>query len=67
MGTLHSSLVLIKFNKFMNNQNIHKNPIGISLPEDIIQEIDTQRGDVARSRYILRLIEASLKQEKYQA
>lgn len=36
-------------------------PIGISLPEDIVEKIDTMRGDVTRSRFILRLIESSLK------
>jgi metal-responsive CopG/Arc/MetJ family transcriptional regulator len=48
----------------MNNQNIHKNAIGISLPENIIQEIDLARKDVTRSRFILRLIESSMKQDK---
>lgn len=46
-----------------NNIVIHKNRIGISLPENIIQEIDLTRGDVTRSRFILRLIEFSLKQQ----
>ena len=47
----------------MNNLIIHKNSIGISLPENVIEKIDTQRGDVARSRFILRLIESSLQQQ----
>lgn len=38
-----------------------KNKItGISIPEDIINTIDFQRGDINRSKYILRLLEKSL-------
>lgn len=32
--------------------------IGISLPKEIIEQIDSDRGDINRSRYILRLIES---------
>jgi hypothetical protein len=32
-------------------------PVGISLPTKLIQKIDTERKDVPRSKYILRLIE----------
>jgi len=32
-------------------------PIGISLPQDIVRKIDAQRGDVSRSRWVLRLLE----------
>ena len=56
-----SSHVFISFTRFMNNQIIHKNSIGISLPKDIIEKIDVERGDIARSKFILRLIESSLK------
>lgn len=31
--------------------------IGITIPEDILTSIDSLRGDINRSRYILRLIE----------
>jgi metal-responsive CopG/Arc/MetJ family transcriptional regulator len=31
--------------------------LGITLPKSIIQRIDKKRGDVPRSRYILRAIE----------
>lgn len=31
--------------------------VGISLPANIIKKIDTERGDVSRSRYVLRIIE----------
>jgi metal-responsive CopG/Arc/MetJ family transcriptional regulator len=32
-------------------------PIGISLPQDIVTRIDAQRGDVSRSRWVLRLLQ----------
>jgi hypothetical protein len=32
------------------------NSVGISLPSEIISKIDAQRGDVPRSRYILRVL-----------
>jgi metal-responsive CopG/Arc/MetJ family transcriptional regulator len=40
------------------------NRIGITLTGDVIEKIDVERGDIARSRYILRLIEASINQDK---
>ncbi len=33
--------------------------IGISLPKKIMAQIDSERGDVSRSRFLLRLIETS--------
>ena len=33
-------------------------PIGISIPVDIVERLDKQRGDVTRSRYLLRIIES---------
>ncbi len=33
---------------------------GISLPENVINYIDNQRGDISRSKYILRIIEKNL-------
>ena len=33
--------------------------VGISLPKKIMAQIDSERGDVSRSRYLLRLIETS--------
>lgn len=41
--------------KYKNTQSF-----GISLPNDIIEHIDFLRGDITRSRYILRLIETGL-------
>ena len=32
------------------------NSVGISLPAEIISKIDTERGDIPRSRYILRVL-----------
>jgi metal-responsive CopG/Arc/MetJ family transcriptional regulator len=33
------------------------NSVGISLPKEIISKIDSERGDISRSRYLLRLLE----------
>ena len=30
---------------------------GISIPTDLLSEIDKNRGDISRSRYIVRIIE----------
>jgi hypothetical protein len=35
----------------------HYTATGLSLPNDLIQKIDSDRGDVSRSRYLLRLLE----------
>lgn len=32
------------------------------MPEDLIARIDSERGDVGRSRYMLRLLERGLKE-----
>ena len=32
---------------------------GISLPRDIVEKIDLERGDIPRSRYVLRILEKS--------
>jgi metal-responsive CopG/Arc/MetJ family transcriptional regulator len=34
--------------------------IGVSLTKEILAKIDIERGDVSRSRYILRLIERNV-------
>lgn len=31
--------------------------VGVSLPKEVIEKIDTERGDVSRSRYILRKLQ----------
>jgi hypothetical protein len=34
--------------------------VGISFPKNVLTKIDTERGDVPRSRYLLRVIENAL-------
>jgi hypothetical protein len=34
--------------------------LGISLPRQIIRQIDSERGDVPRSRYLLRILQKAL-------
>jgi hypothetical protein len=36
------------------------NSVGISLPTEIISKVDAERGDVPRSRYILRVLRETL-------
>ena len=38
--------------------------IGISFPREIIIKIDTERGDIPRSRYLLRMIENTYKENR---
>ena len=35
----------------------YKYGFGISLPNEIVKKIDTDRGDVPRSKYLLRILE----------
>ena len=35
-------------------------PIAISWPKDFVSKIDSQRGDVPRSKYLLRIVEKNL-------
>jgi hypothetical protein len=37
-----------------------KIPCGLSFSPDFIREIDSKRGDISRSRFVLRLIEKSM-------
>ena len=39
-------------------------PIGISLPRDMIEQIDKERQDIPRSKYLLRILEKSNWQSK---
>jgi metal-responsive CopG/Arc/MetJ family transcriptional regulator len=42
----------------MKNVGIQESiAVGISLPKKIMSQIDSERGDVSRSRFLLRLIE----------
>lgn len=36
---------------------MQRSTFGISLPNDILLKIDSERGDIPRSRYLLRLLE----------
>jgi metal-responsive CopG/Arc/MetJ family transcriptional regulator len=38
--------------------------VGISVPQELLEKIDTQRGDISRSKYILRLIEEGYRQRE---
>jgi metal-responsive CopG/Arc/MetJ family transcriptional regulator len=38
----------------------YKVPVGVSLPESMVKEIDEKRGRIARSTYILFLLEKAL-------
>jgi metal-responsive CopG/Arc/MetJ family transcriptional regulator len=35
----------------------HYTATGLSLPNELIQKIDVERGDISRSRFLLRIIE----------
>jgi hypothetical protein len=35
-------------------------PVGLSMPKTFITRIDSERGDIPRSRYVLRLIEEGI-------
>jgi metal-responsive CopG/Arc/MetJ family transcriptional regulator len=37
--------------------------VGISFPKIVLTKIDSKRGDVSRSRYLLRVIENALQSE----
>lgn len=37
---------------------------GLSIPADLMQKIDTERGDVSRSRFLLRLIEQAYREKE---
>jgi len=37
---------------------------GLSLPADLMKKIDTDRGDISRSRFLLRLIEQVYKEKE---
>lgn len=39
----------------------YKRPVGVSLPQSMLQLIDERRGQVPRSAYILGILEKALK------
>jgi metal-responsive CopG/Arc/MetJ family transcriptional regulator len=40
--------------------------VGISLPEEMLSKIDRERGDIPRSRYLLRILERAYSPENKQ-
>jgi metal-responsive CopG/Arc/MetJ family transcriptional regulator len=38
--------------------------VGISLPREIITMIDNERGDVSRSRYVLRIVQKAYRDNR---
>jgi hypothetical protein len=57
---LHNNTALLKYKKFALLFNLQKNkPTGFSLPSELIQRIDAERGDIPRSRFLLRILERS--------
>jgi metal-responsive CopG/Arc/MetJ family transcriptional regulator len=40
--------------------------VGISLPKKIMSQIDSDRGDISRSRFLLRLLEDKFPDERRQ-
>ncbi len=42
----------------------HSISVGISLPRHIVSKIDAKRGDVPRSRYILRILKQNEPEEE---
>jgi len=46
------------FNGFIRSMETNKT-VSLSIPKNVLNKIDTNRGDVNRSRYILRLIESN--------
>jgi metal-responsive CopG/Arc/MetJ family transcriptional regulator len=39
-------------------------PVGVSLPERLLKQVDALRGDVTRSKYLQRLLEKIVLEEK---
>jgi metal-responsive CopG/Arc/MetJ family transcriptional regulator len=39
-------------------------PVGVSLPERLVKQVDALRGDVTRSKYLQRLLEKVVLEEK---
>jgi metal-responsive CopG/Arc/MetJ family transcriptional regulator len=48
----------------MTSEVDYKVPVGVSLPQSMIREIDEKRGRLGRSTYILLLLEKALKGKK---
>jgi hypothetical protein len=50
-------------NCYKKPEKIGVRTTGISLPDNVIKTIDSQRGDISRSKFILRIIEKVLPSE----
>ena len=51
---------LVKYKNLAVLFDLQKNkPTGFSLPSELIQRIDAERGDIPRSRFLLRILESS--------
>jgi hypothetical protein len=42
----------------------HYKSTGLSLPTELLRKIDVERGDIPRSRFLLRLIERAYKDKQ---
>lgn len=47
---------------FRNSSKVEK--IGISLTEEILHKIENERGDISRSRFVLRLLELGFRKKE---
>jgi hypothetical protein len=60
---MHTSTLIDRvFNKFGKNAVMRRSSrkavsVGVSMPTDILHTIDECRGDVTRSRFVLRILE----------
>ena len=50
-------------NKKQKHRTINSYATGISLPLEVLQQVDSIRKDIPRSRFLLRIIENNLKVE----
>ena len=41
----------------ITNISVQSKPVSLTIPKQMLEKIDESRGDVSRSRYVLRLIE----------
>jgi metal-responsive CopG/Arc/MetJ family transcriptional regulator len=44
--------------------NMNVRQVGISLPIRVVEAIDRDRGDISRSRFLLRLLEKALSEKE---
>lgn len=46
-----------------NSKDNRHVPFGLSLPIDFLEAIDRERGDISRSKYVLRLLEKNCQKQ----